>query len=66
MKCAKCGINATIYNKSGVPVCGKHSQEKISSPSCPECNGLMSIRKSKFGSFWGCAAYPMCDGIKKF
>ncbi|MFA5763614.1 MAG: topoisomerase DNA-binding C4 zinc finger domain-containing protein [archaeon] len=66
MKCAKCGTNATIYNKDGIPMCSRHSQEKVSAPLCPECNGIMAIRKSKYGSFWGCQAFPMCDGIKKF
>jgi len=21
----------------------------------------MTIRKGKYGSFWGCSGYPMCD-----
>jgi len=66
LKCAKCGATATIYTKEGFPVCSRHRNEKISAPTCPECNSLMSLRESKYGKFWGCSAYPMCDGIKKF
>lgn len=65
MKCAKCGMSATIYNKSGVPVCSKHKNENISSPECPDCGGLMQIRNGKYGAFWGCTNYPNCVGIKK-
>ncbi|MBT7241214.1 MAG: hypothetical protein HN878_01870 [Candidatus Diapherotrites archaeon] len=65
MKCAKCGGSATIYNKAGVPVCSRHTNEKITSPKCPECSSPMSLRESKYGKFWGCTAFPMCDGIQK-
>lgn len=32
---------------------------------CTECKGAMVQRKSKFGSFWGCANYPKCKHIDK-
>ena len=42
MKCAKCGTTATVYNKSGIPVCSRHTNEKINPPKCPDC------KKGKF------------------
>ena len=65
MKCAKCGTVATIYNKSGVPVCGRHKHDLIKSPKCPDCNSIMNIREGKYGKFWCCSAYPMCEGLQK-
>jgi len=65
LKCAKCGTIATTYNKSGVPVCGRHINERISSPKCPECGSAMVIRDGKYGKFWGCSAFPMCEGLQK-
>ncbi|MCR4335050.1 MAG: topoisomerase DNA-binding C4 zinc finger domain-containing protein [archaeon] len=65
MKCAECGSEASKSNASGMPVCSKHAKSKIKSPKCPNCNLGMVIRKSKFGAFWGCMAFPMCDGLKK-
>lgn len=65
MKCVKCGMSATIYNKEGVPVCVKHRNEKVKSPSCPNCKSPMALREGKYGKFWGCIAYPMCDGLLK-
>ena len=37
-------------------------------PDCPKCGGAMSLRTAKQGKrageqFWGCAAYPQCNGI---
>ena len=32
---------------------------------CTECKGAMVQRKSKFGTFWGCANYPKCKHIDK-
>jgi len=65
MKCAVCNEIATFYNDEGVPTCSRHRNQKIKAPLCPECGSLMVIRKSKFGAFWGCSAYPMCEGTKK-
>ncbi len=65
MRCVKCGTTATIYNKEGIPTCSRHAKEKVSAPTCPECKSLMVLRSGKYGGFWGCSAYPMCDGIQK-
>jgi len=34
-------------------------------PVCPECGKPMQIRRSRFGTFWGCTGYPDCKGIQK-
>jgi len=39
------------------------AEEEI--PNCQECGKPMQIRRSRFGSFWGCTGYPECKGIKK-
>lgn len=31
---------------------------------CPECQGEMIPRKSKYGTFWGCKNYPKCKGTR--
>lgn len=28
--------------------------------SCPECGGVMVLRDSRFGPFYGCRSYPRC------
>jgi len=65
MKCAKCGKSATKLNAQGIPVCSHHTKIKIKAPSCPNCGLEMNIRESKYGKFWGCKAFPMCDGIQR-
>jgi len=39
------------------------AEEEI--PLCQDCGKPMQIRRSRFGSFWGCTGYPECKGIKK-
>jgi ssDNA-binding Zn-finger/Zn-ribbon topoisomerase 1 len=29
---------------------------------CAECGSLMTLRKSKYGQFYGCTRYPQCKG----
>ena len=36
----------------------------IENVKCPECDGDMVSRKSKYGTFWGCKAYPKCKGTR--
>lgn len=31
---------------------------------CPDCNGSMISRTSKFGVFWGCKKFPECKGTR--
>lgn len=31
---------------------------------CPNCDGPMISRSSKYGVFWGCAQYPKCKGTR--
>lgn len=31
---------------------------------CPLCNGPMISRKSSYGVFWGCKAFPECKGTR--
>jgi DNA topoisomerase I len=34
-------------------------------PNCQDCGKPMQLRRSRFGTFWGCTGYPECKGIKK-
>ena len=29
---------------------------------CPECGGLMVLKESKYGKFYGCINFPKCKG----
>lgn len=33
--------------------------------TCPKCNGKLSIRNEKYGSFYGCSNFPKCKYTKK-
>ncbi|MBL8853469.1 MAG: four helix bundle protein [Planctomycetaceae bacterium] len=43
------------------------SPGEVQPPACPRCGGMMALRTAKTGrnagsQFWGCVAYPKCDG----
>jgi restriction system protein len=47
----------------------KPSAMPVSAPSCPKCGGAMVERTARKGvnagnSFWGCTAYPKCNGVR--
>jgi DNA topoisomerase-1 len=34
-------------------------------PPCEECGRPMALKRSRFGTFYGCTGYPECKGIRK-
>ncbi|WP_268877755.1 topoisomerase DNA-binding C4 zinc finger domain-containing protein [Priestia abyssalis] len=32
---------------------------------CPKCGGELSMRKGKYGSFYGCSNFPKCRYTKQ-
>lgn len=40
------------------------SANNASAKTCPNCGKAMSIRKGKYGLFWGCTGYPDCKTIE--
>ncbi|KMJ59111.1 hypothetical protein AB685_08595 [Bacillus sp. LL01] len=32
----------------------------VSSDLCPKCGGKLSLKKGKYGAFYGCSGYPVC------
>jgi ssDNA-binding Zn-finger/Zn-ribbon topoisomerase 1 len=59
--CVHCGGFATTTNKEGQPTCIKCHGKKPKMYICSKCKDVMAIRKGKYGSFWGCSGFPMCD-----
>jgi ssDNA-binding Zn-finger/Zn-ribbon topoisomerase 1 len=39
--------------------------KKLFKVLCPKCNRDMQERKGKYGYFYGCILYPMCNGKRK-
>lgn len=42
----------------------RKKKQMIESGVCPRCGGKLVLRKGKFGSFYGCSAYPQCKFTK--
>ncbi len=59
--CVHCGKFATHYNKEGQPICLNCYKNPPKRYKCSKCGDIMVIKKGKYGSFWGCSGYPMCD-----
>ncbi|NMH73931.1 DNA topoisomerase I [Bacillus sp. RO2] len=42
------------------PIVKKQTLNQTEAETCPECGGKLSIKKGKYGSFYGCSGYPGC------
>jgi DNA topoisomerase I len=49
--------------EGGAPADAPVAAEEI--PPCEECGRPMVLRRSRFGTFYGCTGYPECKGIRK-
>ncbi len=47
----------------GAPAAAGTAAEEIA--PCEECGRPMALRRSRFGTFYGCTGYPECKGIRK-
>ena len=52
--CLRCG--STLETNGYFRVCKNPSCDFVE-PVCPKCGGSMILRKSNYGTFWGCANY---------
>ncbi|KAA0967061.1 NERD domain-containing protein [Sporosarcina sp. ANT_H38] len=43
----------------------RKEKESIQQNSCPKCNSELSLKKGKYGSFYGCSNFPKCRYTKK-
>jgi ribosomal protein L32 len=43
----------------------RKEKEKVRNHVCPKCGGALSLKKGKYGSFYGCRNYPKCRYSKK-
>ncbi len=61
-------LNAPAANgeaAGGANASGETPAGEEEAPVCPDCGRPMQIRRSRFGTFWGCTGYPECKGIQK-
>jgi DNA topoisomerase-1 len=54
---------ATADGADGAPAAAGTAAEEIA--PCEECGRPMALRRSRFGTFYGCTGYPECKGIRK-
>lgn len=54
--------NIDTYNSKNIEIC-LESIAAATTP-CPDCQAPLKRRKSRFGEFWGCTAYPECKYTK--
>ena len=52
------------YRKLTGQVFSEEAQNPIS-PTCPDCDSPMRLRKGKYGEFWSCSRFPDCRGTRK-
>lgn len=59
-QCVVCGEPATRLNNARQPVCRQHTETTID-VACPTCGLPMEMRDGKYGYFWGCTGFPLCE-----
>jgi len=58
-----CDYKADV-GEDGSPLEKKAKEKILVEHKCPKCKKQMVQRESKYGIFFGCQAYPKCDGMR--
>ena len=43
----------------------KNDVQVADAPTCPKCEARTVLRRGRYGQFWGCSRFPVCDGLVK-
>lgn len=43
----------------------RKEKESVKTTTCPKCGGKLSMKKGKYGSFYGCSKFPKCRYTKQ-
>lgn len=56
-----------VKNEDGefVPKEKNKAKKEYGPDPCPKCGGKMVLRSSRYGKFYGCAAYPKCRAMRQ-
>lgn len=59
-------LTSVEYYNHNMDLLNKKEKEKNlpQNLKCPECSGEMVSRNGKFGTFWGCKKFPVCEGTR--
>lgn len=62
----ECKNTREVAKKRDAAATGENGAEKEEEiPACELCGKEMSLKKGRFGSFYGCTGYPECKNIRK-
>lgn len=53
-----------VGNEAKIDIDNSKNETSLKKGNCPKCEGELILRRSKFGSFYGCSNYPKCKFIK--
>ena len=59
----RCFLQSIPYSSEFVVLQAEHIDQithRFTSQVCPFCGSPLVLRHGKFGTFWGCSAYPKC------
>ncbi len=59
----ECKYTRDIETPEGEEGEKKEGSEEV--PPCEKCGQPMALKRSRFGTFYGCSAYPECKNIRK-
>ena len=58
--CSSNVINNRLLKKEHIAKAKANKSHRNAPTICPSCGGRLTIKKGKFGSFYGCSNYPKC------
>ena len=62
---SRCGWTEGNNTSGAQPRAAKNETRLADAPTCPKCEARTVLRRGRYGQFWGCSRFPVCDGLVK-
>jgi ribosomal protein L37AE/L43A len=60
---SRCGWTEGLKpNRAQRPAAGNEDRP-TNAPMCPKCKAQTVLRRGRYGQFWSCSRFPVCDGL---
>jgi ssDNA-binding Zn-finger/Zn-ribbon topoisomerase 1 len=62
---SRCGWTKSHKSSRAQQRATKNEVPLADAPTCPKCESRTVLRRGRYGQFWGCSRFPVCDGLVK-
>ena len=60
---SRCGWTEGLKPNRAQRLAAGNEDRPTNAPTCPKCKAQTVLRRGRYGKFWSCSRFPVCDGL---